>query len=85
VSAAARVLPIAPVRSRLALAPLRGLYQVHDRRTKQERDVTTYDAMCATRPLKPPPMPSQPQRVSAGALALHRDKKLGVYEEPRKT
>jgi hypothetical protein len=46
---------------------------------KRARAAAEYDAMVATRPLKPPSMPSQPSVVTAGALALARDKKLGVY------
>lgn len=83
-----RVAPKKP--SRLALANSRGFAEQNDKRRIQVRDVAAFDAMCkpigqgGQRPLKPPPMVNLPSRVSAGALALHRDKKLGVYEEPRR-
>lgn len=43
--------------------------------------VAAYDAMAAARPLSPPPLPSgMPRVVSAGRLALLRDRKLGAID-----
>lgn len=84
-----RVSPVVKKPNGLALAHTRGLAEQGDKRRIQLRDVAALDAMCRTveqggqRPLKPPPLANLPSRVSAGALALHRDKKLGVYSDPR--
>ena len=77
---------VAPIKkpNPLSLANTRGFAELSDKRRIQARDVAALHAMQAARPLKPPPMVHLPARVSAGALALHRDKKLGVYEEPRR-
>jgi hypothetical protein len=41
--------------------------------------LASFEAMVASRPLKPPPMPATVDRTTAGARALRRDIKLGAY------
>lgn len=46
-------------------------------------DVAAFDAMCARRPLVPPPLPYTAHTRTAGALALAEDKRLGLVGELR--
>ena len=67
------------------LAYARGVSEAAERKRIQDRDVAALHAMQKARPRKPPALPANlPLRVSAGAIALRRDKVLGVYEEPRR-
>jgi len=91
VSAAAKVLEAPHKPNALSLAYTRGVAEQNDNARIRDRDVAAFELMCrpvskgGQRPLKPPPLPvGMPSRVSAGAVALRRDKVLGVYEEPRK-
>lgn len=90
-SAAAKVLEEHKPRTALAIAHSRGFAEQNERQRIRERDLVAFKRMClpieqgGQRPLKPPPLPANlPLRVSAGAIALRRDKVLGVYEEPRR-
>ena len=67
-----------PVRAFTLITSANVIEQEHKARSRA-RSVAEFDAMSAARPLKPPKMPAQPHVVTAGALALARDKKLGVY------
>jgi hypothetical protein len=48
------------------------------RRAQLASDVRAFDAMCAARPFKPPPLRLMPHVRTAAALALARDVRLGV-------
>lgn len=42
------------------------------------RDLAVFDAMCAARPLTPPPMRLLPSVLSAGQLELRSARRMGV-------
>lgn len=68
-----------PARAFTLITSANVIEQEHKSR-KRARAVAEFDAMTAARPLKPPSMKAaQPPVRTAGALALARDKKLGVY------
>lgn len=82
-----RVSPKPKLVNKLRLAQARGVAEIGEKQRILARDVAAFDRMCADRaraPRKPPALSANPpERVSAGALALRRDKVLGVYDEAR--
>jgi hypothetical protein len=48
-------------------------------RRKRAEDAAALDAMCAARPLKPPPYNFEQRRVSASELALRADVRAGLW------
>jgi hypothetical protein len=48
--------------------------------TERSHAVTAFDAMCAARPLAPPPLPKHNDTRTAGACALAKEIRLGDYE-----
>jgi hypothetical protein len=54
-----------------------------DRAQTAAEDAAAFDAMCAARPTKPPPMPAQPDLRRSGALALERDRAKGLISGDR--
>lgn len=53
------------------------------KRAETQRAVDAIDAMQAARPLKGPPLRTDTQMRTAGAIALASDKKHGAYDELR--
>ena len=51
-----------------------------ERRANIKAHARAYDSMCASRPLKPPPMRLNTARASAGAVELAKEKRTGVYD-----
>lgn len=67
----------------LSLAHGRAIAENRERARQRKADALALDKM--PRPLKPPPLPRHmPERVTAGQVALRRDKLLGVYEDARR-
>jgi hypothetical protein len=50
------------------------------RDAQRARDVAAFDALCAARPLKPPPLRQLPRVASAAELALRADRRAGVVD-----
>jgi hypothetical protein len=50
-----------------------------DAEQRKAREVAAFDAMCAARPLKPPPTKFLVPIMTAAQVALKRDVKLGAY------
>jgi hypothetical protein len=59
------------------------------RSTRWSEDVAAFDAMCAARPLKPPPLPTALRAESAGAVAARRYERTSLqgatYYRPVRT
>jgi hypothetical protein len=51
--------------------------------TARRRAIAAIDAMHASRPLKPPPLPRNLTRASAGARELAREIRAGEYHGAR--
>ncbi len=48
-------------------------------RRKRAEDAAAFDAVCAARPLKPPPYNFEQRRVTAAELALRADVRAGLW------
>jgi hypothetical protein len=55
-----------------------GVQSMRTAAARLARDVEAFEALCAARPLKPPPMRLMPAVVPASLAALRRDIRLGV-------
>lgn len=74
-------------RTRLRLAHSAAVAEQNDRARQRRLDAAAFDRVCGkdrpNKPLKPPPMPEQPEFMTAARRALSRDRRLGAFRDVR--